>query len=77
MLTTTLIQSVGGLNAAIVKRNELIERYKSMPQGSMVPLYFGLPQHDGHINQEYRDLISAISTQTDDGIFLLSNCAAN
>ncbi|MFZ1960036.1 MAG: hypothetical protein WAU63_02125 [Methylovirgula sp.] len=71
MLMTTLVQSVGGLNAAILRRNQLIELYKrnSLPRPVLPSLYFGLAQNDGHIDQEYPDLISAIYTQNDDSIF--------
>jgi hypothetical protein len=69
-LVTTLIQSMDGLNAAIVKRNELVESYKksSMPHNQLLALYFGF-SFGGQVNQEYPDLLDAIYKQTDDGIF--------
>jgi hypothetical protein len=70
-LITTLIQSVDGLNMAIMKRNQLVEFYKasSLPPNQLLALYFGFPFNGGQVNQEYPDSMEAIFTQTDDGIF--------
>ena len=63
MLVTTLAETVHGLNTSIDNRNRLIENYKNSAISGyqLLPLYFGLHQHDTHvINQEYPALVDAI-----------------
>jgi len=71
-LVVTLTQTVQSLEESLAKRNTLIEGYKTEfakdPQ-RIVPLYFGLPYGEGHINLDYPGTIDAIYSQTDDGIF--------
>jgi hypothetical protein len=73
-LVTTLAQVCDGLNVSIVKRNQLIELYKTsaLPPNHIMALYFGFPFNGGQINQEYSDLMQAIYAQTDDVIFFSS-----
>jgi hypothetical protein len=73
LLATTLAQTVGELNLCIVKRNELIEGFKtsSLPETQKLAFYFGFP-FGQQVNQEYSDTIEAIYKQTDDGIFFSS-----
>ena len=71
-LVMTVTHTVQSLNDSLAKRNNLIESYKSKfsdDNQGFIPLYFGLPYGDGHINLEYPGTIEAISSQTDDGIF--------
>jgi hypothetical protein len=71
VLTTTLIQSVDGLNTAIIKRNQLVEFYKasSLMPNQLLELYFGFRHNGGLLNQEYPDSMEAIYRKADDGIF--------
>ena len=70
-LTTTLIQSVDGLNMAIMKRNQLVEFYKasSSPPNQLLALYFGFPFTEDRLIRNILTQWEAIFTQTDDGIF--------
>jgi hypothetical protein len=72
VLVTTLSQTVHGLSASLEKRNQLIEEFKAkspLPDDVLVPLYFGLPQKGGHVDENYPNSVHAIYNQTDDGIF--------
>ena len=73
LLATTLAQAVDALNLAIVKRNQLIDSFKtgSLPGPQALALYFGFP-FGGRVSQDYSDTIGAIYRQTDDGIFFSS-----
>jgi hypothetical protein len=71
-LVVTLNQTVESLAESLAKRNSLIESYKvevAKDKQRLVPLYFGLPFEEGLVNREYPDMISAIYSQTDAGIF--------
>jgi hypothetical protein len=67
-LTTTIAQTLHGLNASLEKRNELIASYKAGRPALTAPLYFGFPQQ-GVVNEDYPSSVNAIYRQTDDGIF--------
>ena len=71
---TTLAQASDALNVSVVKRNQLIELYKSggVPPARLMALYFGFPYDYGQVNQEYADLMQAIYNQADDIIFFSS-----
>lgn len=71
-LVVTLTQTVESLMESLTKRNSLIESYKvevAKDKQRLVPLYFGLPFGEGLVNREYPDMIAAIYSQTDAGIF--------
>ena len=71
-LFVTLNETVECLAESLAKRNSLIIDYKvkfaEEPQ-HLVPLYFGFPVREGHLNLEYPDTVDAIYNQTDSGIF--------
>lgn len=69
---SVLGSTVGALNGAIEKRNQLIETYKTgIPKlpTDLLHLYFGLPYGGGHINLDYPASIDAIDFHTNGGIF--------
>ena len=76
LLLTTLDQSVGGLNEAIRKRNQLVETFKARPpspspspaSSEFLALYFGFP-FQGRTDQQYSDTIEAMYKQADDAIW--------
>lgn len=70
-LVAVIEQSLIGLNAAIAKREALIQRFASgeIPEDKHPHYYFGLPLQGGHINQEYPDLVEAIYSYVDDLAF--------
>ena len=71
-LVVSLTQTVESLTGSIEKRNSLIEGYKvefSKNADLLVPLYFGMPYGEGHVNLDYPGTIDAMYSQTDDGIF--------
>lgn len=71
-LVVTLTQTVESLAESLAKRNSLIEGYKvefAKETQRLVPLYFGLPFGEGHVNLDYPGTIDAIYNQTDNGVF--------
>lgn len=71
-LVASLGEVVENLNTAITQRNELIEMFKAgkLPPGANIPdMYLALPYGGGHVNQQYPDLVGAISSYTDNAIF--------
>lgn len=69
---TALADSVGNLNGALSKRNELLNTFKNQqfPEGATFHhMYLGLPYRETQTNQEYGGSIEAISLYTDDIIF--------
>lgn len=71
-LVAALEEAVGNLNISITKRNELIALFRTeqFPEGAdFEHMYLGVPYRDGHINQEYGDIVAAIASYTDDAIF--------
>lgn len=69
---TALADSVGNLNGALSKRNELLNIFKNkqFPEGATFHhMYLGLPYGETHTNQEYGGSVEAISLYTDDIIF--------
>jgi hypothetical protein len=70
----TLAQSVVEMADAYVHRAELIEAFNSgqVPADQMPYYYFGLRLPTGHTNRKYPDIVSAISSYTDDCIFFSS-----
>ncbi|MGA9704827.1 hypothetical protein [Pseudomonas sp.] len=71
-VVTALADSVGNLNGALSKRNELLNTFKNnqFPEGATIHhMYLGLPYGETHINQEYGGSIEAISLYTDCIIF--------
>lgn len=68
---TSLSESVELLNNAIIRRNDLIEDFKSrrVPEGYTVDaMYFGLPV-SGSTNKEYSSTVSGIYLYNNDVIF--------
>lgn len=71
-LVATLAETTSSLNGSIDRRNELIEQFKVIEgtgSAQVAQRYFGLPYGDGHVNREYPDTVSAISSTVDDAIF--------
>lgn len=71
-LATTLTQTAYSVNDSLQKRNQLIDEYRAkspLPDNILVPIYFGLPDGNGHIDNSYPATIDAIYSQTDDCIF--------
>lgn len=72
-LTITLITTIQSLNRSINHRNTTIQWIKeNVPTEEherLVQLYFGLPDRNGHIDNNYPDTINAINNLTDDCIF--------
>lgn len=73
-LVAVIEQSLMGLTAAIAKRDLLIQKFQSgeISEREHVQYYFGLPLSDGHVNEEYSDLVDAIYSYTDDLAFFAS-----
>lgn len=75
-LLTTLDQSVKGLNEAITKRNQLVERFNARPasplpspaSSELLAMYFGFP-FEGRTDQQYSDTIEAIYKHADEAIW--------
>jgi hypothetical protein len=68
----SLIGAIESLADTIRKRNELIERFRSLgAEGAeqLPAFYFGMPYRSGHISTEYPDCIEALQRLTDDVIF--------
>ncbi len=71
-LTNTLIRTIKSLNQSIVRRNELIDTWKTSPEplgNNLARFYFGFPDPHGHVDHSYPDSIEAICSLTDDCIF--------
>lgn len=71
-LVASIVEYSALLNGAIVKRNELSLRFRSLveSQDPDVPArYFGLPYQGGHIDAEYSDALLGIGNYADDVIF--------
>lgn len=70
-LVAVIEQSLIGLESAIAKRDQLIQKFASgeIPEKNHMHYYFGLPLPGGHLNQEYPDLVEAIYSYTDDLAF--------
>ena len=70
-LASVIEQSLIGLNGAIAKRDQLIQKFASgdIPEKNHAQFYFGLPLQGGHLNQEYPDLVEAIYSYIDDLAF--------
>lgn len=70
-LVAVIEQSLIGLSSAIAKRDQLIQRFASgeIPENTHAHYLFGLPLQEGHINQEYPDLVEAIYSYVDDLAF--------
>jgi hypothetical protein len=73
-LVAVIEQSLIGLTAAIEKRDQLIKRFESGDISERVhaSYYFGLPLQEGHVNQEFPDLVEAIYSYVDDLAFFSS-----
>lgn len=72
ILISVLQQSADGLVSCIRDRNSLLANYRArLARGNpeLVYDYFGLPKPDGGTDQVYFDLLNAIYSQTEDGIF--------
>ncbi len=72
-LVSSIGEVVENLNTTISQRNELIEMFKAgkyPPGANIEDMYLALPYGGGHVNQQYPDLVGAISSYTDDAIFL-------
>ena len=71
-LVASLGEVVENLNTSIAQRNELIEMFKTgrfPPGASIADMYLALPYGGGHVNQQYPDLVNAISSYTEHAIF--------
>ncbi len=64
-------QSLTGLNNAIAKRDQLIERFQTgeIPEKLRPHYYLGVPFSGGHVNQEFPDLVEASYSYVDDLAF--------
>ena len=73
-LVSVLEQSLTGLAQTIAHRGRLVQRFQSgvIPMERFAYHYFGLPQVSGETDQEYSDVVSAISSYTDDVAFFSS-----
>jgi hypothetical protein len=73
-LVSVIEQSLIGLTSAIARRDQLIQSFSSgaIPEQLHVNYYFGLPLKAGHVNQEFPDLVEAISSYVDDLAFFSS-----
>jgi len=70
-LLHVLSQSVLSLNEMLGRRNDIIASIKNgppKPVSEIVPIYFGLPDANGHTDQTYPDFLRGIARQTDDCI---------
>lgn len=70
-LVSVLEQTLTGLAQAIAYRSQIIQRFQSstIPRELFAHHYFGLRQASGETNQEYPDVVDAISSYTDDAVF--------
>jgi hypothetical protein len=68
MLLPVLSNSISSFNEAIVRRNELIERWKGkLSEPALVQVYFGFSEGQ-HVDQTYPSLIEAIHLYANDSI---------
>lgn len=72
-LIATLSGSIVSLAQVLEKRTSLVEDFKSIRQEErnrvMPVFYFGLPFGDGHVSEEFPDMVEALYRVTDDVIF--------
>ncbi len=69
---STLTQAIAGLNQCVEMRNEIVSNLNArspVPQKELIPLYLGLPDAQGHIDERYKNCIDGIASNTDDCIF--------
>ncbi len=69
---STLNRSLESCKDSLIKRNQLIEDYRSkhpIPQNILINLYFGLQNEEGHTDSSYPDTLESIYEQTDDCIY--------
>ena len=68
MLLPVLSNSISSFNEAIVRRNELIERWKGkLSEPALVQVYFGFSEGQ-HVDQTYPSLIEAIHLYANNSI---------
>ena len=72
-LVGAIAGAIESLADVIKKRNDLIERFRTLPANErdrLLPaLYFGVPFGPGHLSTEFPDTITALYNLTDDVIF--------
>jgi hypothetical protein len=70
-LVAVLEQSLLGVTDAIAKREHLVQRFAtgSIPENFTMHFYFGLQLPNGHLSQEYQDLVEGIYGYVDDVAF--------
>ena len=71
-LVVSLTQAIEDLKGSLMRRNSLIDDYKTKfatDKQLLVNLYFGTPLGEGEVNLEYPSTVDAIYNQTDDGIY--------
>lgn len=83
-LTSTLNETIQSLNRSIQERNNFIENYKlsgGLPDDALARIYFGLPDNEGNIDNNYPMYIDAINKLTDDciqfGLFIVEDLATH
>lgn len=66
-----LAGSAGTLSEVLIKRTELIDRFRSIgdTHPDRVAMYLGEPYGIGHVSEEFPDLVDAMQSLTDDVIF--------
>ena len=67
-----LCQAAQSLEQALELRNSIIAHCKAnspMDQNVLIPIYFGLPDKNNHVDRNYPDSVEAISLYTDDCVF--------
>ncbi len=71
--TSVLMGSFAGLKEVLLKREALVEQFKTIiPEDEAAYYYFGLQLPTGHTSQEYPDIIEAIHSYVNDVIFFSS-----
>ena len=70
-LVAMIEQTLIGLANTIARRDQIIQSFSSneIPPNRQINYYFGLPFQEGHINQEYPDLVDGIYSYVDDLAF--------
>jgi hypothetical protein len=70
-LVSVLEQSLAGARDAVAKRELLVQRFASggIPENLIANFYFGLKLPNGHLSQEYPDLIEGLYSYMDDIAF--------
>ena len=68
-LANILVQTVDDLHGLMARRNDLIESYKK--SNKMIPIenYFGLPNTEGHVNEDFPTYLEGMNSLTDDVIY--------